>query len=108
MMIKIVLFENNESIVFVGVNCLATMEEINADFIYCQKPITKWPWGDRRAKQWKKDLKFGYVYACSVKEFYESVLEKDGQIGISQLPPILNNESDEMTGEHIRFVARFV
>lgn len=85
---KIVLFKSNESIVFVGVNCPATRDEIEADFIHCRNRITKWPWKDLKAKQWKTDLKWGYSYACSVEDFYESVLQKDGMIGIEQLPPI--------------------
>lgn len=62
----------NAGIVFVGVNNpYATLEEIKQHFTYCEDISAKVnyiPWN-------RENIRFGYCYACEVREFTKKILE---------------------------------
>lgn len=61
--------KSRAGIVFVGVNNpYATMENIENDYTYCQNVMAKVTY-----IPWNRNLKTGYLYACSVNEFAKRI-----------------------------------
>lgn len=62
---KIVVTDDNEGIVFVGINDPHASEtEIKQKYIYCKNVIHK-----VKYIPWKDQTRMGYMYACAIDDF---------------------------------------